>query len=237
MGRATALTSALMVTRAQVWSLAPVAWATALWPVVIIHLAYVNSAGGGHLPWCWPYWDGCTSISAAARSGNSIYLFRATMMPWAGLLAVYWWLASQWCRQRAPQARLRRAWVLTCGWGGTLFYLLYATFLGEDDEVPRMLRRYGINLYFALTVLAQMWLISVAVGSGVLSQGQRRGFLGLFAALIVLGLASLPLQFIVEDRRAVLNALEWWYALLMVGTYALMGRVWQRQGWRLQLLH
>ncbi|MDP1541629.1 MAG: hypothetical protein Q8L99_00575 [Polycyclovorans sp.] len=53
----------------------------------------------------------------------------------------------------------------------------------------------------------------------------------------MLGLASLPLQFIVEDRRAVLNALEWWYALLMVGTYALMGRVWQRQGWRLQLLH
>ena len=78
---------------------------------------------------------------------------------------------------------------------------------------------------------------TVAVGSGVLSQGQRRGFLGLFAALIMLGLASLPLQFIVEDRRAVLNALEWWYALLMVGTYALMGRVWQRQGWRLQLLH
>ena len=91
MGRATALPSALMVTRAQVWSLAPVAWATALWPVLIIHLAYFNSAAGGHLPWCWPYWDGCTSISAAARSGNSIYLFRATMMPWAGLLAVYCW--------------------------------------------------------------------------------------------------------------------------------------------------
>ncbi len=224
-----------MTSRSQGWPLAPVAWMTALWPVLIIHLAYFNSAAGGHLSWCWPYWDGCTSISAAARSGSSIYLFRAAMMPWAALMVLYWWLAAQWCRDRAPHALVRRWLVLACGWGGTLFYLLYATFLGEDGDAPRLLRRYGINLYFALTVLAQMWLISVAVGSGVLSRGQRRSFLSVFAALILLGLASLPLQFIVDDCRALLNAIEWWYALLMMVTYALMGWVWWRENWRFGL--
>ncbi len=224
-----------MATEPSYYRLAALAWVTALWPVLIIHLAYLNSASQGHVPWCWPYWDGCTSISAAARSGHSIYLFRATMLPWAGLLALYWWLAVQWCRQRVPDASRRRLAVLCCGWIGTLFYLLYATFLGEDGELPRLLRRYGINLYFALTALAQMWLISIVTRRGVLTPLQRRGFLCLFAALIALGLASLPLQYVVEDRRALLNAIEWCYALLMVGCYALMGRVWQMERWRLHL--
>jgi len=157
------------------------------------------------------------------------------MIPWALLLALYWWLAAYWCRERAPHALVRRWLVLTCGWGGTAFYLLYAAFLGEDGDGPRLMRRYGINLYFSLTVLAQMWLISIATRRGLVSTWQRRGFISLFAALILLGVASLPLQFIVDDRRALLNAIEWWYALLMVGTYALMGRVWQREGWRLRL--
>lgn len=217
------------------WPLAPVAWATALWPVLIIHLAYLNSAASGHLAWCWPYLDGCTSISAAARSGTSIYLFRATMLPWAALLGLYWWLAAQWCRQRVPGAPVRRRIMLACGMGGTLFYLLYATFLGEQGDLQRLLRRYGINLYFSLTVLAQMWLISIATKRGVLRAGDRRGFMTLFAALILLGLSSLPLQFMVDDRKALLNAIEWWYALLMVGAYALMARVWQREGWSLRL--
>lgn len=216
------------------WRLAGVAWATALWPVVIIHLAYLNSAASGHLDWCWPYLDGCTSISAAARSGSSIYLFRATMLPWAALLALYWWLAAQWCQMRVPRASVRRVAMLVCGWGGTAFYLLYATFLGEDGELQRLLRRYGINLYFALTVLAQMWLISIVAQPGLLHRAHRLGFLLLFAALILLGLASLPLQFWVDDRKALLNAIEWWYALLMVVTYALTGLVWRREGWRLQ---
>ena len=224
-----------MATDIPQYRLAALAWATALWPVLIIHLAYLNSATHGHVPWCVPYWDGCTSISAAARSGTSIYLFRAAMLPWAGLLALYWWLAAQWCRQRVPEAAWKRMAVLACGWGGTLFYLLYATFLGEDGDLPRLLRRYGINLYFALTVLAQMWLISIATRRGVLSTLQRRGFLGLFAALIALGLASLPLQYLVDDRRALLNAIEWCYALLMVVGYALMGRVWQVERWRFHL--
>lgn len=59
--------------------------------------------------------------------------------------------------------------------------------------------------------------------------------MSVFAALILLGLASLPLQFIVDDRRALLNAIEWWYALLMVVTYALMGWVWWRENWRFDL--
>jgi hypothetical protein len=211
------------------------AWLAALLPVLVIHGLYLYSAHAGHVPWCLPYLDGCTSISAAARQGHAVYGFRAVMLPYAVVLAAYWWVAALWCRALLPQARIRRGCVLGLGLVGAAFYLLYATFLGEQGPVYQLLRRYGINLYFAFTVLAQMLLISLLARQPRIPAALRRMFLLLFALLILLGLASLPLQYLVEDRDALLNAIEWSYALLMVCLYPLTGRAWRATGLRLQI--
>lgn len=211
------------------------AWLAALLPVAVIHGVYLLSAHAGHVPWCLPYVDGCTSISAAARQGSALYWFRAFMLPYAGVLAAYWIIASLWCRALRPEARIRRHGVLALGLAGAAFYVLYAAFLGEEGATYQLLRRYGINLYFAFTVLAQMLLISLLARQPRIPQRLRRLFLLLFALLIVLGLASLPLQYLVEDRRALLNAIEWSYALLMVCLYPLTGLAWRATGLRLHI--
>ena len=40
----------------------------ALLPLAAIHLCYLLAAYLGHVPWCLPYVDSCTSISAAGRA-------------------------------------------------------------------------------------------------------------------------------------------------------------------------
>lgn len=198
-----------------------VAVTAAAWPVICLHAAWLMSTALGLIEPCNPYWDGCTSISRAARQDPVIYWFRFTMQPYGWLLAGFWGLCFAWAAA-VHRAAWRRRWALLgCGLVGAVFYTLYATYLGEDGDVPGLLRRYGINLYFSMTVLAQMLLISLATSAGALPTALRRAFLVVLALLLGLGLASLPLQFFTADPDAWLNALEWWYALLMVACYPL----------------
>ena len=219
------------------WSrLEPWAWATGLWPLLAVHGAYALSLHAGLVPACVPYVEGRTSISRAARQGEAILLFRAMMLPYVALLALFWLLNARWCALLAPaRVKARRA-MLACGLVGAVFLALYATTLGVDGDFYRWLRRYGINLYFSLTVLAQMFLIAIAGRAEALGPRLRRGFLVLLALLLGLGLASLPLQFLFDGpaRDARMNALEWQYALLMVVAYPLTGLAWRRSGFGLQ---
>ena len=40
-------------------------------PILLFHVTHFLSFQEGCLPWCIPYWDSCTSISATGRSGQS----------------------------------------------------------------------------------------------------------------------------------------------------------------------
>ena len=211
-----------------------IAWAACLLPLVSLHIAWLASTWLGLIEACIPYWEGCTSISRAARQDPVIYWFRFTMQPYGWLLAAFWGCCFVWAGRIHEAARIRRWALLGCGLVGALFYTLYATYLGEDGDLPRLLRRYGINLYFSMTVLAQMLLISIATSAGVLAPWLKRAFVTVLALLLGLGLASLPLQFVVDDRDAWLNALEWVYALLMAACYPLVAIAFSRTGFGLE---
>lgn len=214
-----------------VLSISTLALIVGLLPIVLIHVCYALSVQAGRAPFCIPYLDGCTSISRAARFGLANHLFKAGMLPLSALLALFWLLAASWLRELAP-ARARRIRAMrVIGVIGALFLVLYASFLGVEGETYQWMRRYGITVYFSFTVLAQMLL------SSLLPRGWlRRVLTCLCAAMLLLGLASVPLQHLVADRDATLNALEWTYALFMSTGFALVGLDWRRRGLRLALL-
>ncbi|HSW12950.1 MAG TPA: hypothetical protein VLI06_08950 [Solimonas sp.] len=215
-------------------SVEPLAWLLAILPLLAVHLAYWISLQAQLVPACIPYLEGCTSISRAARQGDALLLFRALMLPHAALLALFWLINARWCALLAPSRQVARRAMLGCGVVAAGFLALYVTTLGIDGDLYRWLRRYGINLYFSLTVLAQMFLIAIAARAEVLAPRLRRAFLGLLVLLLLLGLGSLPLQFFLAGaaRDAAMNALEWQYALLMVLVYPLTGIAWRRSGFR-----
>jgi hypothetical protein len=53
----------------------------------------------GLMPWCIPYIDSCTSISATGREPPAFFVFKALMIPAAMLLMAYWLLNARWLRQ------------------------------------------------------------------------------------------------------------------------------------------
>lgn len=184
-------------------SLGRLALATGLWPILAVHVAYLISAQAGLVPWCFVYGEGCTSISRAARHGLANLWFKLTMLPYCWLLIAYWWRAAQLSAAR----RLR--WVWRLGLVGALFLAIYVGALGVEGELYQWMRRYGITVYFSFTVLALMLLASVFAR-------KARLLTALCAVMLLLGLASLPLQHMAGDHDAAVNALEWTYALLMM---------------------
>ncbi|MGQ0622054.1 MAG: hypothetical protein ACT4QA_19405 [Panacagrimonas sp.] len=198
-------------------------------PLIAVHLCYVLAASEGRVPWCIPYVEGCTSISRAARHGLSNPIFKGLMLPTAALIGLFWVLAVLRLREHAASHRARLHAMRALGHIGALFLVLYASFLGVEGEVYQLLRRYGVTVYFSFTVLAQMLLASLLPGGSM----ARRALVGLCGVMLLLGLASLPLQYLMEQRDAAVNAIEWCYALLMTSGFIVVAWEWQTAGFRL----
>lgn len=212
-----------------------IAVAAGLLPILAVQVAYVLSLAEGHVPLCIPFVEGCTSISRAARHGWANHWFKATMLPAASLVMLFWWLCSLWLQSLGDPAPRRRRAMLTLGLIAALFLILYATFLGVDGKTYQWLRRYGVTVYFSFTVLAQMLLAGVLNRHRGVARPVARTLTGLCAAMLLLGIASVPLQNFAPDRDAALNAIEWCYALLMTSVFPLVGLAWHRSGFRLRV--
>ncbi|MBI2383806.1 MAG: hypothetical protein HYV18_07040 [Gammaproteobacteria bacterium] len=217
------------------YDLAWIAWMTGLLPIVAAHLAYGVAIAEQQTPACFPYWEGCVSISRAARHGSANFVFKALMLPYTGLLMLYWMLCWLWLNQLGTALRARRNAMLALGLVGALFLILYATFLGVKGETYEWLRRYGTTVYFSFTVLAQMLLTSLVTGDPRVPPPARHAKQGLCLAMLVLGVASIPMQHLAADRDAVVNAIEWTYALLMMAFFPFTALAWRATGAAVQV--
>lgn len=200
-------------------------------PIVVVHACYALSIQAGTAPACIPYFEGCTSISRAARHGLSNHVFKAVMLPCAAMIALFWWLAAAWLRSNPPDddegdaGRGRRIGAMRAlGFVGALFLVLYATFLGVEGDLYRWMRRYGVTIYFSFTVLGQMTMASLLPAGA----GLRRALAWTCALMLGLGLASIPLQHVFSAGDVAVNALEWNYALLMSLGFVFVGAHWAR---------
>jgi hypothetical protein len=115
-------------------------------PILAVNLAFwVNVQEG--LPGCFPYLDGCWSVSRAVRDGPGLWLFKLLILPTvAAMILTWWWLP----------AALSGPWTVRLGIAGALAALLYAAALGTDGELYRWMRRYGVVFYFGFTGIAQL---------------------------------------------------------------------------------
>ncbi|GAA0846378.1 hypothetical protein GCM10009113_20980 [Marinobacter szutsaonensis] len=207
-----------------------IAWSVCLIPIIAAHGSFFFGLWEGMANECVPYVEGCTSISRAAREGNAIFLFRGLMMPLAALLVLFWYLQSVWLKQITQKAH---PWTFVAGAIGALFLILYVDFLGTEGDFYRFLRRYGTTLYFALTVLAQMFSIrSLQQKSAELDTHIRR-YLNLQFLLMVLywclGIANVVIKATgVSWADQSENVIEWHFALYMSLYFGLSAMMWKR---------
>lgn len=193
----------------------------ALIPLGAIHLCYLLAAQAGHVPWCVPYLDSCTSISASGRQGPESHVFRAAMLPSAAVMMVYWLLVHEWVRALGGRWAIVRRTMLGFGLIAALGLIAYVAVLGEIGEGYRLQRRIGVMLFYGLTILAQI-LMTIQTGEAARTRPSLvlvrafRGFLALSAVTVLAGLASLLLWAFFEGYDRIEDAFEWWVTLFIL---------------------
>jgi hypothetical protein len=205
-------------------------------PTLAVGITYAISAGTGQVPTCFPFLEGCTSISGAARRDPSIHLFRAVMLPTASVMVAYWILVRHWLGQLGEHGR-SRDWIAGLGIVGALFLILYVVFLGTDGRAYELMRRYGVTVYFAFTALAQLLLsarlrrLPAAAQRGI-GSGLVKAKVGFGAAMLLLGLVNIPAKNFFPEWP-VDNMAAWNFALLMHGYFGLTALAWRRTAYRI----
>jgi hypothetical protein len=214
----------------------PIALASWLLPSAAVLITYLVSAGQGQVPTCIPFFEGCTSISGAARRDPSIHIFRTMMLPTATAIAAYWLLVRAWLGHLGDTGRARD-WLTALGVIGALFMVLYVVFLGTDGRAYGLMRRYGVTIYFAFTALAQLMLAArldrlPAATKAVVGRGVIRAKAGFGIAMLALGLVNIPAANYFEVWE-VQNVIAWHFALLMHGYFGLTALAWGRADFRI----
>lgn len=213
---------------------------TCLLPVIGINASYLIAAWVGHVPWCNPYLDGCTSISATGRHPPEAFVFRATLIPLAVLLMLFWPLAVRWLRQLGDMARGPHAAILMLGVTAGVFLIIYATVLGEVGHHYRLQRQMGATIYFAFTFLAELILTQrvIALGRNDSAAPASKYTWGLLAPCVLMfmvGLLSVILQLAWDDYDRIEDTIEWIFAILMFLWFFPVFLAWRGTGFSARL--
>lgn len=216
----------------------PLPLATAVLALLTMHASYLVAAAHGHVPWCLPYIDSCTSISATGRQLPEKLLFKPAMAVAAlGLLATFWlgarWLALQGDDSPRTQRALRVLAVVaaTC-------LVIYLAALGEGGDTARLLRRIGATLGFALNFLCELLLFARLAAlhrarGGVVANGLLLALAIPLALWIGLGLLSVGLAAFHPGYARMDDAFEWVFALLLNAWLVPLALLWRASGFRL----
>ena len=196
---------------------------TGLLPIVAIHLSLLIAINAGAIQGCNPYVEGCTSISATGRYVPASFLFKPAMMAEAVVMIAYWLFSVAWLRSLYTQAKMTSGIgtvAAVLGVVSSLFLMVYITFLGTQEPLYEFMRRFGVYVYFAGAILAQLILgvrlltVSKALGQSYLHRIARLQT-GLAMVPFVLGILNLVLKAVLDDADAAENIIEWIFALLM----------------------
>ena len=211
------------------WPLALLAGAL---PALAALVAWGLSIRFALAPECNPFIDGCVSISRAARHGLPNHVFRAIVLPAAGLQAVLWVLAARWLHG-ARGAR----WLAPMGVTAAVALALYGSFLGTEGAAYRFLRHWGTVGYFGLTCLNMLIVGNAIARQATQPNWLRHGLHVLLGLLVLLGLANAALGPLLDAaaQDRVENVTEWWGALVMTLLFFALALIWRREGVHVEL--
>lgn len=214
---------------------APFALITGLLPFFCVHITYLMAAWYGHVEWCVPYWDSCTSISATGRQLPEKLVFKLIMMP-AGLCAIaFWWLVTQWLWQ-VLGVRSRAVFIL--GTIASLFLMLYVVALGEANEY-RWARQAGIILFFSLSYIAQLCFLYHLSRHQLNSDRRTRRVFGWqqnsATLLLAIGIVSIVLDLSYAGYGGMEDAFEWVMMLFIVWQFCSHYFLWKSADLRIHI--
>ncbi len=193
-----------------------------LLPLLGINIAYWIGADNNVLPSCFPYFDGCTSISSTGRFPPGDRLFRAAMLPQAAILAMTWHFAALWLKSVRPESKAGPT-IFVSGLIGAIALVMYVSYLASNDPFYEVMKRYGIYFYFLGTSVAQLTLTLAMERSAL-----QRVMLWIIVTPFALGLLNFAQKAILGSLNSNENRIEWIASLLMQVWFVLLWVVWRQ---------
>ncbi len=191
-------------------------------PLVGINIAYWIGADNNVLPSCIPYIDGCTSISSTGRYPPGDRLFRATLLPYAAILAMTWYFAALWLKSLKPTSRAAPV-ILVSGVVGAVALVMYVSYLASHDPFYEIMKTYGIYFYFVGTALAQL-VLSLALDRSPV----QRAMVWVTVTPFALGLINFAQKAVLGSLNSNENRIEWIASLLMQVWFVLLWVAWRK---------
>lgn len=182
-----------------------------LLPLIAIHASYLIAASQSYVPWCIPYWDSCTSISATGRHGVAYFWFKFTMLPAALILFLFWRALGSWQKSLEPGSGRS---LMVVGCIGAICLAIYTVALGEAGDLFRRQRQIGATIYFTFTYLAQLMLVAWLLKRGIKNIWLNYMTLACIACLVI-GVTSLLIDAYTDWHDDVEDAIEWILALII----------------------
>ena len=193
------------------------------------NIAFIISVNEGFIETCFPYLEGCASISKSGRHGLAAISFKLMVLPLMALLSVYWFISYNYIKKLIPSYSVKSSLMLTLGIIGSLFGILYTAFLGSEGDIYQLLRRFGIYLFFLGTYMAQVMeviqLSKINYLKNLMSfKGMR--FLNYLIGFIIL--ISSPFFGLIDNDDWLENVLEWNITFLTCFYFVLSSLLWRR---------
>ena len=198
-------------------------------PLVGINIAYWIGANNNVLPSCIPYIDGCTSISSTGRYPPGDRLFRATLLPYAAILAMTWYFAALWLKSLKPTSRAAPV-ILVSGVVGAVALVMYVSYLASHDPFYEIMKTYGIYFYFVGTALAQL-VLSLALDRSPV----QRAMVWVTVTPFALGLINFAQKAVLGSLNSNENRIEWIASLLMQVWFVLLWVAWRQSRFDVQV--
>jgi hypothetical protein len=185
-------------------------------PILVINVNYLIAAAEGYVPWCVPYWDSCTSISATGREGTAFFFFKATMLPMSLVYFLYWKLVTENLATFGSRGRA----IYYLGIIASAALAIYTVALGAVGDQFQLTRRIGIIFYFAFTFLNQL-LHVLRMTRHRIPDPTRSWQLAVCVIVLGLGILTVILDALLENYDDYEDAFEWTVAVIMHGNFLL----------------
>ena len=199
-------------------------------PLISVHITWLTGTLAGNLTPCMVYWSECYSISATGRSYPEFFVFKALLIPTAVFMFFYWLLLHKWMLSISDY-RLTPHLISGLGFTACLALIVYTVTLGAQGEPYALTRRLGVVLYFAFSSFAHLILLSKLrhLNLELLAIGTEFRWLKLICGcLVVSAIISALLGFLWLGWDAWENAYEWWFSLIMISQFYLVGLMWRK---------
>ena len=213
-----------------------------LLPIVATLAALLLSIHLDLVPACNPFFEGCVSVSRAARHELPNHIFRAMVIPAAVLQGFTWILCRDWLLELGTPPTRKLRYLAGIGTIAALSLVIYGAFLGTEGQVYRWLRQYGTIVYFGLTCVSMLIAADAMRAPGrhrlSLSTGRLdHVLLGMLITLVSVGLINKFVAPLFEPEIAdrIENAAEWWAAAILCLVFLILAWYWRHSGYRARL--